>query len=85
MLIVFILITGILVGLLPGLLNVDQILRATNVFVGIFGALVGALLGLGDSAVFLTHPILNEITLMITVSLLFVSAKVLATRNRTDR
>ncbi len=85
MLIVFALITGILVGLLPGLLNVDKMLSAANVLVGIVGALVGAFLGFGDAAIFLKHPILNEITLMITVSLLFVAAKVLATRNRTDR
>jgi uncharacterized membrane protein YeaQ/YmgE (transglycosylase-associated protein family) len=85
MLIVFALITGILVGILPGLLKVDRIRSTSNVIVGIVGALAGAFLGFGDAAIFLTYPFLSERTLMIAVSILFVSVKVLATRNRAAR
>lgn len=83
MLILFILLTGIVVGILPGLLRVDKIFSITNVVVGFVGALVGAFLGFGDAPLFLKYPFLNEITLMVAVSILFVLIKVSVTRNRT--
>ncbi len=83
MLILFILLTGIAVGILPGLLRVDKMSSITNVVVGFVGALVGAFLGFGDAPIFLEYPFLNEITLMVAVSILFVFIKVSVTRNRT--
>jgi len=43
---------------------------------------VGAFLGFGDVPLFLKYPFLNEITLMVAVSFLFVSIKVSVTRKR---
>ena len=80
MLVIFVLITGITVGTLPGLLRLDKMFSPTNMVVGCVGALVGAFLGFGDAPLFLKYPLLNEITLMIAVSLLFVSIKVSVTR-----
>ena len=82
MLIIFILVTGIAVGLLPGLFKLDKMFSIANVVVGFVGALVGAFLGFGDAPLFLKYPFLNEITLMVAVSFLFVSIKVYATRKR---
>jgi uncharacterized membrane protein YeaQ/YmgE (transglycosylase-associated protein family) len=82
MLIIFILATGIIAGLLPGLLKLDKTFSATNMFTGCVGALIGAFLGFGDAPVFLKYPILNETTLMVGVSLLFVFVKVSITRKR---
>ena len=82
MLILFILVTGIVVGLLPGLFKLDKMFSITIVVVGFVGALVGAFLGFGDAPLFLKYPFLNEITLMVAVSFLFVSIKVYATRKR---
>jgi len=82
MLIIFILVTGIVVGLLPGLLKLDKMFSITNIVVGIAGALVGAFLGFGDAPLFLKYPFLNEITLMVAVSFLFVVIKVSVTRKR---
>ncbi len=82
MLIIFILVTGIVVGILPGLLKLDQMFSITNMVVGFLGALVGAFLGFGDAPLFLKYPFLNEITLMVAVSFLFVFIKVFATRKR---
>jgi uncharacterized membrane protein YeaQ/YmgE (transglycosylase-associated protein family) len=82
MLIVFILVTGIVVGILPGLLKLDKMFSITNIAVGFVGALVGAFLGFGDAPLFLKYSFLNEITLMVTVSCLFVFIKVSVTRKR---
>jgi len=82
MLILFILITGVVIGILPGLLKLDKMFSITNIIVGLVGALVGAFLGFGDAPLFLKYPILNEITLMVAVSFLLVFIKVSATRNR---
>ncbi len=82
MLILFILVTGIVVGILPGLLKLDKLFSITNIVVGFVGALVGAFLGFGDVPLFLKYPFLNEITLMVAVSFLFVFIKVSVTRNR---
>ena len=82
MLIIFILVTGIVVGILPGLLRLDKVFSITNMIVGFAGALVGAFLGFGDAPIFLKYPFLNEITLMVSVSLLFVVIKVSVTRKR---
>ena len=84
MLIVFILVTGIVVGILPGLLKIDKMFSTTNIVVAFIGALVGAFVGFGDAPLFLKHPFLNEITLMIAVSLLFVFLKVLISRRGID-
>lgn len=82
MLILFILVTGVVVGILPGLLKLDKMFRITNIAVGFVGALVGAFLGFGDAPLLLKYPFLNEKTLMVAVSFLFVFIKVSATRNR---
>ena len=82
MLITFILVTGIVVGILPGLLKLDKMFSITNIVVGFVGALVGAFLGFGDAPLLLKYPFLNEITLMVAVSFLFVSIKVTVTRKR---
>jgi uncharacterized membrane protein YeaQ/YmgE (transglycosylase-associated protein family) len=82
MLIIFILVTGIVVGILPGLLRLDKVFSITNIIVGFAGALVGAFLGFGDAPIFLKYPFLNEMTLMVSVSLLFVVIKVSVTRKR---
>ena len=76
MLIIFILLTGIVVGILPGLLKLDKMFSITNIVVGFVGALVGAFLGFGDAPLFLKYPLLNEMTLMVAVSFLFVFLKV---------
>jgi uncharacterized membrane protein YeaQ/YmgE (transglycosylase-associated protein family) len=82
MIILFILMTGILVGILPGLLKLDKMFSMANIAVGIVGALVGAFLGFGDAPLFLESLFLNEITLMVAGSLLFVLAKVFVSRKR---
>jgi len=82
MLIIFILVTGIVVGTLPGLLKLDKMFSITNIVVGFVGALVGAFLGFGDAPLFLKYAFLNEITLMVAVSFLFVFIKVSITRKR---
>ncbi len=82
MLITFILVTGIVVGILPGLLKLDKMFSITNIAVGFVGALVGAFLGFGDAPLLLKYPFLNEITLMVAVSFLFVFIKVTVTRKR---
>jgi uncharacterized membrane protein YeaQ/YmgE (transglycosylase-associated protein family) len=78
----FILVTGIVVGILPGLLKLDKMFGIANIVVGSVGALVGAFLGFGDVPLFLRYPFLNEMTLMVAVSFLFVFIKVSVTRNR---
>jgi uncharacterized membrane protein YeaQ/YmgE (transglycosylase-associated protein family) len=80
-LILLILITGIVVGMLPGILKLDKMFSITNIVVGFVGALVGAFLGFGDAPLFLKYPFLHEKTLMIAVSFLFVFIKV-AVKNR---
>ncbi len=80
MLIILILVTGIVVGILPGLLNLDEMFSITNIVVGFVGALVGAFLGFGDALLFLKYPFLNERTLMVAVSFLFVFIKVSVAR-----
>jgi len=82
MLILLILVTGIVVGILPGLLKLDKMFSITNIVVGFVGALVGAFLGFGDAPLFLRYPFLNEITLMVAVSFLFVVIKVSVTGKR---
>jgi uncharacterized membrane protein YeaQ/YmgE (transglycosylase-associated protein family) len=84
MLILFILVTGIVVGILPGLLKMDKNFSITNIVVGFVGALVGAFLGFGDAPFLLKYPFLNEITFMVAVSLLFVFIRVYITRKRVD-
>jgi uncharacterized membrane protein YeaQ/YmgE (transglycosylase-associated protein family) len=82
MFILLTLVTGIVVGILPGLLKLDKMFSITNIVVGFVGALVGVFLGFGDAPLFLKYPFLNEITLMVAVSFLFVFIKVFATRKR---
>jgi uncharacterized membrane protein YeaQ/YmgE (transglycosylase-associated protein family) len=82
MLILLILITGVVIGILPGLLKRDKMFSISNITVGLVGALVGAFLGFGDAPLFLKYPILNEKTLMVAVSFLLVFIKVSVTRNR---
>ncbi len=82
MLIILILITGIVIGIIPGLLKLDKMFSITNMAVGFVGALVGAFLGFGDAPLFLKYSFLNEITLMVAVSFLFVLTKVSVTSLR---
>ena len=84
MLILFILGTGTAFGILPGLLKLDKTLSIANITTGCVGALLGAFIGFGDAQLFLDYPFLNEITLMVAVSFLFVLIKVSAIRSRTD-
>ena len=83
MLIIYILVTGTVVGILPGLLRLDKMFSITNIVVGCAGALAGAFLGFGDAPLLLKYPFLNEISLMVGVSLLFVITKVSVSRKRT--
>ena len=82
MMILLILVTGIVVGIIPGLLKLDKMFSITNIVVGFVGALVGAFLGFGDAPLFLKYPFLNEITLMVAGSFLFVFIKISLTRKR---
>ncbi len=82
MLILLIIVTGIVVGILPGLFKLDKMFSITNIVVGFVGALVGAFLGFGDAPLLLKYPFLNEMTLMVAVAILFVLIKVSVTRNR---
>jgi len=85
MLIISILVTGIIIGTLPGLLKLDKMFSVTNIVVGFCGALAGAFLGFGDAPLFLKYPFLNEMTLMVVGAILFVSILVLVKRNRKAR
>ena len=78
----FILGTGIVAGILPGLFKLDKIFSITNIVVGVVGALVGAFLGFGDAPFLLKYSFLHEQTLSIAVSLLFVFVKVSVKRKR---
>jgi uncharacterized membrane protein YeaQ/YmgE (transglycosylase-associated protein family) len=82
MLFLFTLVTGIVVGILPSLLKLDKKFSITNIVVGFVGAVVGVFLGFGDAPLFLKYPFLNEITLMVAVSFLFVFIKISLTRKR---
>lgn len=72
-------------GMLPGFLGIDRLICMSNIAIGIAGALVGALLGMGDTPLLVGAPFLNEKTLMVAVSLLFVVGRVSATRSRSNR
>jgi uncharacterized membrane protein YeaQ/YmgE (transglycosylase-associated protein family) len=78
----FILGTGIVVGILPGLFKLDKMFSITNIVVGIVGALVGAFLGFGEAPFLLKYSFLHEQTLSVAVSLLFVFVKVSVLRKR---
>ena len=80
MLITLVFATGLVAGILPGLLKLDKVFSATNIIVGCIGALAGAFSGFGDLPLFLEFPFLNEVSLMVAVSLLFVFVKVLIAR-----
>jgi uncharacterized membrane protein YeaQ/YmgE (transglycosylase-associated protein family) len=82
MLIILILITGIVVGVLPGFLKLDKMSSIANIVAGLVGALLGVFLGFGDAPLLLKYPFLNEITLMVAVSFLFVFVKVFVARKR---
>ena len=79
---ILIIVTGIVVGILPGLFKLDKKFSIANISFGLVGAFIGAFLGFGDAPLFLEYPFLNEKTLMVAVSLLFVFIKVFATRKR---
>ena len=85
MMMLLILLTGIVAGMLPGILGLDKLLSVTNILVGIVGALAGALLGFGDVPLFLDYPFLNEKSLMIAVSLIFVLIKTAIAGTQTGR
>ena len=78
----FILGTGIVAGILPGLFKWDKMFSLTNIAVGIAGALVGAFSGFGDAPFLLKYSFLHEQPLAIAVSLLFVFIKVSVLRKR---
>jgi len=82
MMFVFIVVTGIVVGMLPGLIKQDRMFSAPNIVLALVGAFVGAFLGFGDAPFLLKYSFINEKTLAVAVSLLFVLTKVIATGNR---
>ena len=82
MMFLLILITGLGIGMLPGLLKLDKRFSITNIAVGFVGACIGAFLGFGDAPFLLKYPFLNPLTLMLAVSFLFVAIKVAVTRKR---
>lgn len=85
MLILLIILTGLVAGILPGALRLDKKISYANIAVGLVGALAGAFLVFGDTPLLLKYPFLNEKTLMIAVSFLFVFAKVFIRRIRMTR
>ena len=76
MMIVYILVAGIAIGLLPSVLKLDKIVSVPNVILGFLGALIGALLGFGDAPLLLQYSFLNEITFMFAGALILVFGKV---------
>ena len=80
MLMTLILVTGILIGILPGLLKLGKAFNITNMAVGLIGALAGAFPCLGDAPLILQYSFVNEITFMVAVSFLFVAIKILIAR-----
>ena len=58
MLFIYILVTGMIVGVLPGILKLNKMFSVTNMAIGSAGALVGAFIGFGDARIFLDYPIL---------------------------
>ena len=83
MLLWLILATGIVAGMLPGLLKLDKVFSIPNIVVGVSGALLGAFLGFGDAPLLLKYPVLNERTLMIAAAILAVFVKSAVTRKPT--
>lgn len=79
---ILIIVTGVVVGILPGLFKLDKKFSIANISFALVGALVGAFLGFGDAPLFLKYTFLNEKTLMVAVSSLFVFVKVFVTRER---
>ena len=77
-----ILVPGVVVGMLPGIIKLDRMFSVPNIMLALVGAFVGAFLGFGDAPLFLQYSFINEKTLAVAVSFLFVLAKVVATRNR---
>jgi uncharacterized membrane protein YeaQ/YmgE (transglycosylase-associated protein family) len=82
MMILFIIVTGVVVGMLPGLIKLDRMFSFPNIVLALVGAFIGAFLGFGDAPILLKYSFLNEKTLAVAVSFLFILAKVFATRNR---
>ncbi len=78
----FILGTGIVAGILPGLFKWDKLFSITNIVVGIAGALVGAFPGFGDAPFLLKYFFVHEQTLAIAVLLPFVFIKASVLRKR---
>lgn len=85
MLILLIIVTGLAVGILPGLLKLDKTPDTANIVIGLVGALVGAFLGFGDTPLLLKYSFLNEKSFMVATSFLFVFVKVAFTRIRAAR
>jgi uncharacterized membrane protein YeaQ/YmgE (transglycosylase-associated protein family) len=81
---ILIIATGAIIGVLPALLKLDERYSITNILLGIAGAFVGAFLGFGDTPLFLKYPFLNEKTLMVAGSFLFVFIKVFITRRHAN-
>lgn len=81
---ILIIATGAIIGVLPALLKLDERYSVTSILLGIAGAFVGAFLGFGDTPLFLKYPFLNEKTLMVAGSFLFVFIKVFITRRQAN-
>lgn len=81
---ILIIATGTIIGVLPALLKLDERYSVTSILLGIAGAFVGAFLGFGDTPLFLKYPFLNEKTLMVAGSFLFVFIKVFITRRQAN-
>ena len=82
MLLISMLITAVAIGILPGLFKLDKLLSISNMSLAFIGAFTGALIGFGDAPITVRYSFINEITLMIGFSAIFVFSKVLIIRNK---
>jgi len=80
MLIIYIIVIGTVVGIIPSLFKTSK-RTGLNIILGVLGAFVGAFLSFGDSPLLLKYN-LGVWSIMIVVSILFVLTSVLIEKRR---